>query len=608
MVAKTSPVPRAPRLPSLAKYEVLGELGHGGMATVYRAHDPRLGRDVAVKLLHAHLRDSTEVAARFSTEARAVAKLRHPNIVEVFDVSGEDDQEQFLVVELIRGPSLRKLLSDHGALPPEIGVAIALDVLAALTSAHESGVVHRDVKPENVLLEHLEARKDDGPSQPDLSGDAPGGRVRVKLTDFGIAKLLDAQGVTSTGQVLGSPAHMAPEQIEGAEVDERADVFGAGVLLYECIVGHLPFEGQNPAQVLRRVLEGLYTKAEQERPVVGSVLSRICDRALAKNPADRFPSVRMLRDSLADELRRLDFGSPRAELEAWFDDPAGYEVAHASRMVERLCALGDEARKRGDVLAATSDYNRALAFAPHDAKLLRLVTGLQRSGERRAFVKRLVPLVIAGFLAGTSAFGLTKTLRPLRQIPVEIVKTTTPVPSASVEVPDASVVAPTPSTVRSAARPVVVAPKASSTAKLRMLGFAAVVPAQGVQIAVDGVPGGEVTTDRQITLDEKPHELLFTCLQNMCVPDKRFVGAGEGPVRVEVALRIREAKLIVEGRPDQSYGIDRRPTMTFRSGSVVNVPMPTGGLEGVQVIELESQRKVSVTLKSGDLVKAKFTD
>lgn len=608
MVAKTSPVPRAPRLPSLAKYEVLGELGHGGMATVYRAHDPRLGRDVAVKLLHAHLRDSLEVAARFSTEARAVAKLRHPNIVEVFDVSGDEDQEQFLVVELMRGPSLRKLLSDHGALPTEVGVAIVLDVLAALTSAHESGVVHRDVKPENVLLEHREPPRDDVPSRNDLSGDLPGGRVRVKLTDFGIAKLLDVQGVTSTGQVLGSPAHMAPEQIEGAEVDERADVFGAGVLLYECIVGHLPFEGQNPAQVLRRVLEGIYSKAEQERPAVGAVFSRICDRALAKSPDDRYPTVRALRDALVDELRRLDFLEPRADLEAWFDDPAAYEVAHAQRMVERLCALGDEERRRGDVLAATCDYNRALAFAPHDAKLLRLVTGLQRQGKRRTFAKKLLPLVLAGLAAGTGSFGLTKALRRSTPKPVDVVTIVAPKASVSADTPAPSVTVAPSSIARPPARPVVAVPKPSAAPKVRMLGFASVVPAVGVQVAIDGAPGGDVGTDRQITLDEKPHELVFSCAQNMCVPQTRYVAGGEGSVRLEVSLQIRDARLIVDGRPDHTYGIDERPTMTFRAGSPVNVPMPRGGSEGIHVVELESQRKLLVWLKSGDLVRAKFTE
>src|SRR5580658_3183751 len=145
------------RLPQLAKYEVLAEIGHGGMATVYRALDKRLGREVAVKLIHPHLRDSREVVARFNTEAKAVAKLHHPNIVEVFDVSDTDDVDQYLVVELIRGTTLRKLLQTHGAMPPEIAAAIGLDLLGAVSHAHASGGVHRDIKPENVLLEHRPA-------------------------------------------------------------------------------------------------------------------------------------------------------------------------------------------------------------------------------------------------------------------------------------------------------------------------------------------------------------------------------------------------------------------------------------------------------------------
>src|SRR5450631_533241 len=136
------------RFPQLTKYDVIEEIGHGGMAAVYRARDPRLGRDVAIKVIHPHLRDSAEVAHRFQVEAQAVAKLRHPNIVEVFDVSGEDDKEQYLVVELVRGRTLRKVLSDRSPLPPEVAAAIALQLLAALEHAHEEGVVHRDIKPE----------------------------------------------------------------------------------------------------------------------------------------------------------------------------------------------------------------------------------------------------------------------------------------------------------------------------------------------------------------------------------------------------------------------------------------------------------------------------
>src|SRR5262245_40074687 len=140
-------------MPVLEKYDLLEEIGHGGMATVYRSKDKRLGREVAVKIIHKHLRENSEVAARFTAEARAAAKLRHPNIVEVYDVSADEDRYRYLVVELIRGTTLRKVLQDHRDMPAEIGAAIVLELCEALTHAHEAGIIHRDVKPENVLIE-----------------------------------------------------------------------------------------------------------------------------------------------------------------------------------------------------------------------------------------------------------------------------------------------------------------------------------------------------------------------------------------------------------------------------------------------------------------------
>ena len=290
-----SPVSEKAGLPQLAKYDIVEELGHGGMATVYRARDVRLGREVAVKIIHKHLRESREMAARFEAEARTVAKLRHPNIVEVYDVSSEEETDKYIVVELSRGMTLRRLLTRVNEMPPEIAAALGIELGSALAHAHAAGVIHRDLKPENVLID---------------AGDA----VKVQLTDFGIAKILDAQGVTSTGQVLGSPAHMAPEQIEGGEVDARADVFGLGVLLYECMVGHLPFEGKNPAQVLRRVLDGSYASAERERPTVGTRWAKILARALAKEASDRYPSAEALIKALKGELESLGFPTRRPSL------------------------------------------------------------------------------------------------------------------------------------------------------------------------------------------------------------------------------------------------------------------------------------------------------
>ena len=266
----------ADELPRLDKYDVQEEIGHGGMATVYRAIDPALGREVAVKVIHRHLRDNAEVAQRFVAEARAAAKLKHRGIVEVYDVSRDEDRERYLVAELIRGCTLRKVLVDNRDMPPEIGAAIAAEMCDAVEHAHEAGLIHRDIKPENVLVERPQDRARAATHTPtsvrrsgrsgatsssserrvreededELASSAPrvvaratptdsvapssgeptsgrpsdptskappqsskpgGGRVVIKLTDFGIAKVLDAQSVTSTGQVLGSPAHMAPE-------------------------------------------------------------------------------------------------------------------------------------------------------------------------------------------------------------------------------------------------------------------------------------------------------------------------------------------------------------------------------------------------------------
>lgn len=360
------------------KYELIDELGHGGMATVYRARDPRLDREVAVKVIHKHLRDNPEVGRRFVVEARAAAAIRHPGIVEVFDVSEEDDPERFLVVELIRGPTLREHLTAEGHLPAEVAAAIVLRICDAVAHAHRAGVVHRDIKPENILL-------DERTSPP-----------TVKITDFGIAKMLDGQGMTATGQVLGSPAHMAPEQIEAGEVDERTDVFALGVLLFECTTGSLPFEGKSPAQVLRNVLDGRRPSAESKRPEVGKPWSRVIDEALARNPADRTPSAEALAKAIRTECERLGF-NPEQELGNYFLDCAAYRASYASRVAERLVELAG--RSRG--IAALDDYGRALALQPGNPRALRAL----RSAGARAHAIRWVKRAAIG-IAGAGLVGV----------------------------------------------------------------------------------------------------------------------------------------------------------------------------------------------------------
>lgn len=589
------------RIPVLNKYEVLDELGHGGMATVYRAHDKRLSRDVAIKVLHPHLRESTEIAHRFEAEAKAVAKLRHANIVEVFDVSAADENEQYLVVELVRGPTLRKLLQKHSALPPEIGAAIVMELLAGVAHAHAASVIHRDVKPENVLIEH---RKMEGPTSGGEGTDR-GDRIAVKLTDFGIAKLLDAQGVTSTGQVLGSPAHMAPEQIEGGDVDGRADIFGLGVLFYECVVGHLPFLGNNPAQVLRRVLDGQYASAERERHVVGRRWSEIIDRALARQPEDRYPDAAAMREAISTELSRLGMGPPRAELEAWLDDPEGWTAAHDAQLVDRLCKLGALERKRSDIVAAAADYNRALAYKPDDAQLLRVVVSMQRSEARMRLIKRVAPLVLGALVLAPSAYFVVKALKADPIAPVKPIATeSAPVVSVSAKPPPVPVSvavvnsAPNPTTTRIVATPTV----SSQKAVTRTVTITKLRPAFGVRMTLDGDPKPEPSPGLSFTItDDKPHALVFSCKDDLCASKTVPIPAGDANIDMPVELALAPGKLVVEGEPGHLYGIEQEPNVTIRPGQEVSIQMVgDGSRRDITVYDVNSAGSgKSVTITTG---------
>jgi serine/threonine-protein kinase len=332
--------------------------------------------------------------------------------------------------------------------------------------------------------------------------------VVIKITDFGIAKILDAQGVTSTGQVLGSPAHMAPEQIEGGDVDARTDVFALGVLMYECLVGHLPFEGKNPAQVLRRVLEGSYAAADRERPEVGGRWARIVAAALARDPAERIASAAQLGERITAELEALGITDPAAEIGAYFADPAAYREQHIAKLVPRLVARGEAARKAGDIPGAAADYNRALALAPNDLTILKRIGSLTSSAGRRQLIRRVSAVVAGSAALGLLAFGVVRTLKARAAVrppaPVESASATassapTPSPDTSASaiperphhhpLPSASALdTPVKSIARIAASPGVISPNpppsgaAPSTRDVRFT-----IRPSGARLFVDGV-------------------------------------------------------------------------------------------------------------------------
>ena len=250
------------------RYELEKLVGSGGMSNVFRAHDRLLERTVALKILHEQYTRDDDYVERFRREARAVAKLAHPNIVTVID-RGEQDGRQFIVFEYVDGPNLKDL-TRNGPLEVRDAIGLTLQVARALSFAHDRGLVHRDVKPQNVLL------NEDG---------------QAKVTDFGIARSLDVQGVTQTGTVLGTSDYIAPEQARGQKVDPKTDMYSLGAVLYELLVGEVPFSGDNFVAVAMRHVNEPVPSVLGARPDCPARLDFAIQRAMAKDPDDRFASM-----------------------------------------------------------------------------------------------------------------------------------------------------------------------------------------------------------------------------------------------------------------------------------------------------------------------------
>jgi eukaryotic-like serine/threonine-protein kinase len=251
------------------RYELKHVVGTGGMSTVYCAFDTLLERNVALKILHEQYGDDAEYVERFRREARAVAQLSHPHIVTVID-RGEEEGRQFIVFELVDGDNLKELVERGGPLPVRRAVELGLEVGRALAFAHAQGLVHRDVKPQNVLLD---------------------GDGRAKVTDFGIVRSLDAVGHTQTGTVLGTSHYIAPEQARGERVDAQTDVYSFGVVLYELLAGEVPYPGDGFLSVAMKHVNDPVPSVLDRRPDTPIRLATLIERCMAKDSADRPASM-----------------------------------------------------------------------------------------------------------------------------------------------------------------------------------------------------------------------------------------------------------------------------------------------------------------------------
>lgn len=358
----------------LDKYELLERVGQGGMAVVYRGLDRSLKRVVAVKILHKHLSDYQEARDRFEREAQAVAKLRHENILEIFDYSGAEDAKalgsSYIVTEFIEGGTLKQVITARPIGFPEVGAMVVLQVCRALAHAHAAGILHRDVKPENIMI------RSDGV---------------VKLMDFGISHMVDLERLTVTGQLLGSPAYMAPEHVEGRPIDYRTDVFAAGIVLYQLTVGKLPFEGKNPHEVLKRIAECKFVDPRQANPRIGNRLGKIILRAMAAEPADRFPAIGEMVTALEGYLEESGIAADKVqgELSRYFASPPAYELALEERLVDHLTRRGQELLANQERAQALDIFDRVLTIDADNEKVIAILDGINRRTRIKAYAMAL---------------------------------------------------------------------------------------------------------------------------------------------------------------------------------------------------------------------------
>jgi serine/threonine-protein kinase len=291
------PVWVAGMISQLGRYEVLGELGQGAMGIVYKARDPLIDRVVAIKTINLGLAldEKEEYEERFYQEAKAAGRLNHPNIVTIYDV-GRSGDVAYIAMEFLQGRELRDIMNEGGLLPVDQVLDIIAQVALGLSYAHEHGIVHRDVKPSNIMVIR------DG---------------HAKITDFGIARMASSAVRTQTGMVLGSPKYMSPEQVMGKSIDQRSDVFSLGVMLYEMLTGQTPFQGENVNAIMYQTLNAIPAAPNTLNPVVPEMINFIVAKALAKGVDDRYQNAKDLaidlkacRDTLPRSSQPMDIFNP----------------------------------------------------------------------------------------------------------------------------------------------------------------------------------------------------------------------------------------------------------------------------------------------------------
>lgn len=378
----------------LDKYEVLQKLGEGATATVYRGRHRTIGNDVAIKVLHPYLSASTQYRERFNREARAVGRLSHQNIVSILDYSGTQADDCYIVTELIDGVTILTLLHEHGAMPSEIAALLGIELCHALGFAHTQNIIHRDLKPENAMIRR------DG---------------RVKLMDFGVARVLDEGSITLDGSLLGSPAYMSPQQALDEPLDGRSDLFSLGTLLFHAVTGHVPFAGGNASVILRNIIEGNRPDVLELAPTVSPSLAAVIDRLLQPRPEQRYESAEAARQALLaclDEVR-VGLDHPVINLRTYVVDVRRCVEALDAHLRLVLLERGKERLASGDHLGALQLFNRLLAVDEDHPEVLSLIQSLHQAPALPTRARWALPAVgLAVLLTGVAAWAWVRTGQP----------------------------------------------------------------------------------------------------------------------------------------------------------------------------------------------------
>ncbi|MHB1361544.1 MAG: Stk1 family PASTA domain-containing Ser/Thr kinase [Thermoleophilia bacterium] len=334
------------------RYEIIRRLGSGGMADVYLARDTQLGREVAIKVLYKRYARDDEFVARFRREAQSAAGLNHPHIVSIYD-RGQAEDSYYIAMEYLEGKSLKDVITDEGPLAPSQAIDYAEQILLALQFAHEHNVIHRDIKPHNIVIS---------------------GRGQVKVTDFGIARAGTSPAMTETGSIIGTAQYLSPEQAKGKAVEQSSDLYSLGVVLYEMLTGRVPFEGENPVAIALKHLSDEPVPPQALVPEIPDNLNSVVMRALAKNPEDRYPSA----------------GNFLADLERCRQDlPVAAPAASADTAMTSVIAAGD-IPGRGDDTARTMVRGASAAGKPPG----------KMSGRRKALYALMAVLALLAVAAG----------------------------------------------------------------------------------------------------------------------------------------------------------------------------------------------------------------